>query len=89
MSNVIWEVEGRYAGMYQYDVPNVCMLIDYALSEAKKNGLKDEFYDGAMYSMQKRTNASEFVNDKKFFESKYLKLQKQYEYRNLNYSEFL
>lgn len=89
LSNVIWEVEGRYAGMYQYDVPNVCMLIDYALSEAKKNGLKDEFYDGAMYSMQKRTNASEFVNDKKFFESKYLKLQKQYEYRNLNYSEFL
>ena len=59
------------------------MLIDYAMFKAKNNGLKDEFYDGAMYCMKNRT-VQEFEIDENF-EKKYSELKEKYLYRNLDY----
>ncbi len=86
IKNVIWEVEGRYAGLYDYDVPNVCMLIDYAQYRAKSEGLKDEFYDGAIYAMKQHERAEKFEIDG--FKEKYSEIQWQYRARNLSYLDF-
>lgn len=83
ISNIIWETEGRYSGENNYDCPHVSMLIDYAMFKAKNNGLKDEFYDGAMYCMKNRT-VQEFEIDENF-EKKYSELKEKYLYRNLDY----
>jgi molybdenum cofactor biosynthesis enzyme MoaA len=87
--NVIWEIEDRYTGMYNYDVPHACLLIDYAMNEAQKYGLEDEFYDGAIYSMKMRTNQKATITNKEDFEKMYNEEKAKYKDRECDYLQFL
>lgn len=88
LTNIIWEVEGRYAGLCNYDAPHVCMLIDYALDAAKKAGLNDEFYDGAMYCMKNRTLPKQEFSTKTELKKAYNLLKKKYKDKNPDYISF-
>lgn len=83
--NVIWEIEDRYLSTYNQDVPHICMLIDYAMYKAEKAGLKDEFYDGAMYGMKNRSLPKTVITDEKAFAQEYEELKAKYQDRNIDY----
>lgn len=89
VKHVIWEIEDKYLSFYDQDVPHICLLIDYAMYKAKKAGLKDEFYDGAMYGMAKRSVPKEFITDESEFARKYEEMKAKYQDRNLDYLKFL
>ena len=89
VSHVIWEIEDRYLSMYDQDVPHICLLIDYAMYKAEKAGLKDEFYDGAMYGMAKRSVPKEIITDETEFARKYEEMKAKCQDRNLDYLKFL
>ncbi len=85
VKHVAWEIEGKYLSAYNSDVPNVCLLIDYAKYKAEKVGLKDEFYDGAIYGMKNRSIPQAVITTKKEFVREYREIRAKYKHRNLIY----
>lgn len=85
INNIIIEVEGGYAHLNKYKVPDICMLIDYIVFKADKSGLKHEFYDNAFYCMKDRTipeTSYEILNNKSLFNDKYNQIKKIYKFEN-------
>lgn len=70
-------------------MPHICLLIDYAMYKAEKAGLKDEFYDGAMYGMTKRSVPKKIITDEIEFARKYEKMKAKYQDRIFDYLKFL
>lgn len=85
VKHVIWEIEDRYLSRYNQDVPHICLLIDYAMYKAKKAGLKDEFYDGAIYGMKNRSIPPAVITDEQAFIKEYEELKAKYQDRNIDY----
>lgn len=86
IKHVIREIEGAYAAIYNYEIPHVSMLLDYAVEQTKKNNFSYEFYDNAIYVQNKKENVEQ-TDNKNLFEKKYNDIKNQYKYRNLNYIE--
>ena len=85
INRIVWEIECMYAARYNYDIPHVGMLLDYAIQETVKNGLTYEFYDGAMYVQNKKgNNSADNINNDDFHKI-YSELKSQYQDRNLDY----
>lgn len=85
VKHIAWEIEDRYLSTYNHDVPHVCLLIDYARYKAEQAGLKDEFYDGAIYGMKNRSIPQAVITDESAFLSEYEEIKTKYQDRNLDY----
>lgn len=86
INRIVWEIECMYAARYNYEIPHVAMLLDYAVSETVNNNLTYEFYDGAMYVRKKFTENVQYTDKSKFTEE-YNSLKQQYIDRNVDYLE--
>ncbi|MCR5261147.1 MAG: radical SAM protein [Candidatus Gastranaerophilales bacterium] len=85
INRIVWEIECMYAARYQYDIPHVSMLLDYAVRETEKCGLTYEYYDGAMYVQNKKNNVIRDITDKAAFSEEFETLKERYKDRNLDY----
>lgn len=89
LKHVIWDIEYKYLTWYKKDVPNLCMLLDYAVYKAEKAGLISEFYDGALYGLKNRSIPKTVIFDEEKFLLEYSKIRKKYEKRNIDYKKVL
>lgn len=83
--NLIWEVEGIYAGRYGYDVPNVSTLIKYAVARTLEQGMNYEFYDNAVYCMKKFEEENFKTENISLLKKEYFELREKYKERNIDY----
>ncbi|MBQ2644811.1 radical SAM protein [bacterium] len=84
INRLVWEIEGSYGAVYNYDIPNIGLLLDYAVNQTLLNNLTYEYYDGAIYVQNKRN--SEKNENMEYFNKKYEILKEKYKFRNLDYS---
>lgn len=84
IKHVIWDIESRFCVENSYEVPNVAMLLDYAVYQSKKRNIQYEFYDSAIY-VEKKKKEFDTVFDEKFKE-RYKITQEKYSFNNVKYN---
>lgn len=84
IKHIIWDIESRFCVKNSYEVPNVAMLLDYAVYQSKKRNIQYEFYDSAIY-VEKKKKEFDTVFDEKFKE-RYKITQEKYSFNNVKYN---